>query len=270
MTTKPIIGIIVRGGLVAGVISDDPARVDCDVFVIDYDTEGSDEHELIAIGQGDGTTAEAYAFATEITQAAIDLPGLRQSIEGEPSVLAVLTASATDLVAAIGNMRDEGETIHPGLEKVEEGMIAVLESIEEPKPAELPAPESYRCPACGSVDLRTEVHVVARIAYAPGTAGNTLAFPDVRDSNAAEFKPHGFTLCNQCEHDGPFESFLVGGKATDGNGLYRLAARNTYGRDGGVEIDDTALVRLGNDPGAYVQAWVWVSEDDLSEAARGS
>ena len=39
---------------------------------------------------------------------------------------------------------------------------------------------------------------------------------------------------------------------------YREAAEAQYGSDGEIEIDSGAVVSLGDDPGAYVQAWVWV------------
>jgi len=34
-------------------------------------------------------------------------------------------------------------------------------------------------------------------------------------------------------------------------------------KDGELEIDSTAIVSKGEDPGAYVQAWIWVSDDEL-------
>jgi hypothetical protein len=43
---------------------------------------------------------------------------------------------------------------------------------------------------------------------------------------------------------------------------YRDAANRRYGRDGELEIDDGAIVSVGDDPGAYVQAWVWVSNEE--------
>ncbi len=43
---------------------------------------------------------------------------------------------------------------------------------------------------------------------------------------------------------------------------YREAAKETYHRQGEIEIDDNAIVG-DSDDGAYVQAWVWVSIDDL-------
>lgn len=43
---------------------------------------------------------------------------------------------------------------------------------------------------------------------------------------------------------------------------YRKAARELHQKDGTCEIDDGATVSMGDDPGAYVQAWVWVPDDD--------
>lgn len=33
-------------------------------------------------------------------------------------------------------------------------------------------------------------------------------------------------------------------------------------REGSVEVDDNALVSVSDDGGAYVQAWIWVSDED--------
>ncbi|NKL08365.1 hypothetical protein GFL39_26205 [Rhizobium leguminosarum bv. viciae] len=41
---------------------------------------------------------------------------------------------------------------------------------------------------------------------------------------------------------------------------YREAAREHWSDEGGCEIDDSAVVSHGDDPGAYVMAWVWVTE----------
>lgn len=43
--------------------------------------------------------------------------------------------------------------------------------------------------------------------------------------------------------------------------IYRAKAREKYGREGEIEIDDNAVISRGDDKGAYVQAWVWVYED---------
>ena len=39
---------------------------------------------------------------------------------------------------------------------------------------------------------------------------------------------------------------------------YIQKAKQLYERDGEIEIDADATVSEGDDPGAYVQAWVWV------------
>jgi hypothetical protein len=44
---------------------------------------------------------------------------------------------------------------------------------------------------------------------------------------------------------------------------YRAAAQASWHRDGEIEIDDDAKISRGSDHGAYVQAWVWVANDDL-------
>ena len=44
---------------------------------------------------------------------------------------------------------------------------------------------------------------------------------------------------------------------------YRDAADAKYGRDGELEIDDAAPGSAGDDPGAYVQGWVWVYDTDV-------
>lgn len=50
---------------------------------------------------------------------------------------------------------------------------------------------------------------------------------------------------------------------------YREAAKRLYHDEGTLEIDDGAVVSRSDDPeddsdeGCYVQAWVWVSNEDL-------
>ena len=44
---------------------------------------------------------------------------------------------------------------------------------------------------------------------------------------------------------------------------YREAAKRFHHVEGECEIDEGAKVSKGNDEGAYVQAWVWVSDDEI-------
>jgi hypothetical protein len=39
------------------------------------------------------------------------------------------------------------------------------------------------------------------------------------------------------------------------------AARDEHHRDGEVELDDEVLLSVGDDPGIYVSAWVWIDFD---------
>lgn len=45
---------------------------------------------------------------------------------------------------------------------------------------------------------------------------------------------------------------------------YRAAAKRLYHDEGTIEVDDNAVVSIGDDDGAYVQAWVWVYRSDLN------
>jgi hypothetical protein len=52
---------------------------------------------------------------------------------------------------------------------------------------------------------------------------------------------------------------------------YRTAARRQYQREGEIEVQDNAVISRSSDPGdpgAYVQAWVWVYEEDAAEELR--
>lgn len=45
---------------------------------------------------------------------------------------------------------------------------------------------------------------------------------------------------------------------------YRQAAIKKHGSEGEVEIDADAIVSRGDDPGSYVQAWVWVYDEEVA------
>lgn len=72
-----------------------------------------------------------------------------------------------------------------------------------------------------------------------------------------------------CEHQQELERQEVANTQhlTKVNGdKYRAAAKRLWGDVGSIEIDDDAKVSRADDsdaePGAYVQAWVWVDDDD--------
>ncbi len=56
------------------------------------------------------------------------------------------------------------------------------------------------------------------------------------------------------------------------NKVFIAAAKRLYHQEGIIEIDDDAKISLADQvddscstPGAYVQAWVWVDIDDITE-----
>lgn len=51
---------------------------------------------------------------------------------------------------------------------------------------------------------------------------------------------------------------------------YRKQAKERFHKEGELEVDDRAVVSKGEDDGAYVQAWVWVSDNngDPTEVLR--
>ena len=46
------------------------------------------------------------------------------------------------------------------------------------------------------------------------------------------------------------------------NEQYIKAAQELHNSDGSLEVDDGAPVSRGDDDGAYVQAWVWVYDEE--------
>jgi len=50
---------------------------------------------------------------------------------------------------------------------------------------------------------------------------------------------------------------------SDDERAYVEAARALWQKDGGIEVDDNAIVSISDDQGAYVGAWVWVSDDEI-------
>ena len=78
------LAIIVEGGVVQAIISDDPkalaAAID-DILLVDYDTDGADDNETTPVDQGDGTTARAFVSRWgHIAKADIPLADLAESI----------------------------------------------------------------------------------------------------------------------------------------------------------------------------------------------
>ena len=82
----PALAIVVEGGNVMAVISDDPAAVVASiesVTVIDYDVEGADEGDLKWVRQTDNTWAEAVVHEPMIERTSIGVDDFRDYLTGE-------------------------------------------------------------------------------------------------------------------------------------------------------------------------------------------
>lgn len=81
---QPIVAVVVEGGLVQCLTSNWPDAVPPVTFmVIDYDTEGCDKDEMVAIPQGDGTVENAYAKLEALGKAEIDLEAVLKQLKEE-------------------------------------------------------------------------------------------------------------------------------------------------------------------------------------------
>jgi len=65
--------IVLEGGMVQSVISDDPARIGHGYDVIDYDTDGSDAADLGRVRQDDGSLSEAIICGGYIEKADVEI-----------------------------------------------------------------------------------------------------------------------------------------------------------------------------------------------------
>ena len=82
---------------------------------------------------------------------------------------------------------------------------------------------------------------------------------------AAAIAKHGLILSSAYSNRNSFEeiskeiSNLPPKNSTERDNLIVELARDTIQKEGEIEFDDNAEVSEGDDNGAYVQAWVWVS-----------
>lgn len=67
LPAPPRIAVILEGGLVQGIVTNDPAAAGQDVLVIDYDTEGT-SMETVLVDQSDGSQQEACVWTESVEQ----------------------------------------------------------------------------------------------------------------------------------------------------------------------------------------------------------
>jgi hypothetical protein len=51
---------------------------------------------------------------------------------------------------------------------------------------------------------------------------------------------------------------------------YLKAAHEHHDREGEIEFDDTAIISESDDEGAYVMAWVWVTDEEAGVTRQES
>lgn len=72
--SKPIVGVVLEGGLVQCIISNVPEQLpDMDVIILDYDVEGFEDECLLKVPQASGEIARAVGHIENITPSGIDL-----------------------------------------------------------------------------------------------------------------------------------------------------------------------------------------------------
>jgi hypothetical protein len=77
----PYLGIILQGGIVQAIVSDQPELMaDWKVMVIDYDTESTPDEDLVNVPQSDGSDSKAWAYLDSVTQTAIGLKAVCEAL----------------------------------------------------------------------------------------------------------------------------------------------------------------------------------------------
>ena len=54
--------VIVEGGIIQQILTDE----NVDITIIDYDTDGADDMDLVPINQGNGKTIDAYVYQGDL------------------------------------------------------------------------------------------------------------------------------------------------------------------------------------------------------------
>jgi hypothetical protein len=79
----PTVAIILEGGLVQCIVSDRPNGIQpMNLMVLDYDTEGADEEELLQVLQKDGSVSSATGRYLDFDKADIGLDAVMDQLDG--------------------------------------------------------------------------------------------------------------------------------------------------------------------------------------------
>jgi hypothetical protein len=72
--SAPKIIVVIEGGIVQGVCTNDPALIGVEYTTLDYDVEGSDQNERTDIEQSDGDVSEAIVGGGQIEELTVKIP----------------------------------------------------------------------------------------------------------------------------------------------------------------------------------------------------
>ena len=83
----PYVAVVLEGGLVQAVVTDQPAMQGISVLVIDYDDEGADDDELTTVPQDGGGVSDAVVSYDIVQPAGIDLQAVRDQVMAKEETL---------------------------------------------------------------------------------------------------------------------------------------------------------------------------------------
>lgn len=75
LSAKQNVAVVMNDGVIQAVVAERPEELgNINLVLIDYDTDGADEHELVSVPQGEGAEdQEAYMRGLTVVQTGIDL-----------------------------------------------------------------------------------------------------------------------------------------------------------------------------------------------------
>lgn len=74
--TNSKLAIVLEGGLVQTIVTEDESLIGMAIDVIDYDTDGADDDEISPVQQSDGSYANAILNTFTVEKATIVFPNL--------------------------------------------------------------------------------------------------------------------------------------------------------------------------------------------------
>jgi len=102
-SADPAFAVVLSGGLIDCVVSADPHMIGTKFVIVDYDTDGASEDELLCVPQQNGSICHAAGRFDEITRAGIDIARIASPSdhEHEPDIAVAPTVAPHPFHAAL-------------------------------------------------------------------------------------------------------------------------------------------------------------------------